>query len=44
MAKDSPKKGLSAHPRLAGALFTGLLLLAQAGSALAGHSTGYPGP
>jgi hypothetical protein len=35
---------LSAHPKLTGALLTGTLLLAQVGSVMAGHSTGYPGP
>jgi hypothetical protein len=32
------------HPKMAGVLFTILLLLSQAGSAMAGHGTSYPGP
>lgn len=32
------------HPRLAGVLFTTLLCLSQAGTALAGHGAAYPGP
>jgi hypothetical protein len=32
------------HPKMAGVLFTTLLLLGQAGTAFAGHGTTYPGP
>ncbi len=35
---------LAEHPKMAGVLFTTLLLLSQAGSVMAGHGQGYPGP
>lgn len=41
---DNIAEYLAAHPKMSGVLFTTLLLLTQAGSVLAGKSTGYPGP
>ena len=36
---------LAEHPKMTGVLFTALLLLSQAGSAVAGEAgTSYPGP
>jgi hypothetical protein len=42
---DSPLAAyLAENPKMTGVLFTTLLLLTQVGGAMAGHSTGYPGP
>ena len=35
---------LAAHPKMAGVLFTMLLLFTQAGSVAAGNGGAYPGP
>lgn len=42
--KEDMKAFLREHPRMIGALFTILLLLSQAGGAIAGGSTGTAGP
>lgn len=42
--KDDMKAFLREHPRMIGALFTVLLLLSQAGGAVAGGVTGTAGP
>jgi hypothetical protein len=44
MADDTLTAYVAEHPKMAGVLFTILLLLSQAGSAMAGHGTSYPGP
>jgi hypothetical protein len=47
MSDDSPDTlatFVAEHPKMAGVLFTTLLLLSQAGSAIAGAGTSYPGP
>ena len=44
MSDDSLTSYVAEHPKMAGVLFTTLLLLSQAGSAMAGHGTTYPGP
>ena len=42
---DSPLAAyLAEHPKMTGVLFTTVLLLTQAGGALASRSVGYPGP
>lgn len=35
---------LAQHPKMSGVLFTLVLLLTQAGAAMASAGTGYPGP
>jgi hypothetical protein len=44
MSDDTFATYVAEHPKMAGVLFTALLLLSQAGTAMAGHGTGYPGP
>jgi hypothetical protein len=44
MSDDTLAAFVAEHPKMAGVLFTTLLLLSQAGGAMAGHGTSYPGP
>ncbi|MEF8788589.1 MAG: hypothetical protein V5A61_00535 [Haloarculaceae archaeon] len=44
MTDDTLTSYVAEHPKTAGVLFTTLLLLSQAGSAMAGNGVGYPGP
>lgn len=44
MADTDLRSYLAEHPRMIGALFTVLLLLSQAGSAMAANGATYSGP
>ena len=44
MSDDTLAAFVAEHPKMAGVLFTTLLLLSQAGTVMAGHGSGYPGP
>ena len=44
MSDDTLATFVAEHPKMAGVLFTTLLLLSQAGTVMAGHGSGYPGP
>jgi hypothetical protein len=44
MSDDTLAAFVAEHPKMAGVLFTTVLLLSQAGSAMAGNGVGYPGP
>ncbi|MDX1748007.1 MAG: hypothetical protein R3324_18905 [Halobacteriales archaeon] len=44
MTDDTYEANVAEHPKMAGVLFTTLLLLSEAGTALAGHGSSYPGP
>jgi hypothetical protein len=44
MSDDTLATFVAEHPKMAGVLFTTLMLLSQAGSVMAGHGNGYPGP
>ena len=44
MTEENLAAFVAEHPKMAGVLFTTLLLLSQAGSVMAGHGQGYPGP
>jgi hypothetical protein len=44
MSDDTLAAYLAEHPKLTGVLFTTMLLLSQAGTALAGQGTGTAGP
>jgi hypothetical protein len=44
MAHDDISSYLAAHPKMAGVLFTALLLLTQTGSAMAAAGSTCPGP
>ncbi|MDX1748006.1 MAG: hypothetical protein R3324_18900 [Halobacteriales archaeon] len=44
MTEDTLASYVAEHPKMAGVLFTTLLLLSQAGTVLAGHGSSYPGP
>ena len=44
MTDDTLAAFVAEHPKMAGVLFTTMLLLSQAGTALAGIGAGNPGP
>ena len=44
MSDDTLAAFVAEHPKMAGVLFTTLLLLTQTGGAMAGAGTSYPGP
>ena len=44
MSDDTLATFVAEHPKMAGVLFTTLLLLSQAGSAMAGAGSAHPGP
>jgi hypothetical protein len=44
MSDDTLATFVAEHPKLAGALFTTMVLLSQAGTVLAGNGTGTAGP
>lgn len=44
MQDSTLQQYLAEHPKMTGVLFSGLLLLSQTGSAMAGHGTTHPGP
>ncbi len=44
MSDNKAAKFLAEHPKMTGVLFTAMLLLSQAGTALAGNGSAYPGP
>ncbi|WP_420842320.1 DUF7503 family protein [Haloarcula pellucida] len=44
MSDTTMREFLAEHPRMAGALFTILLLLTQAGGAMAGNNASIAGP
>lgn len=44
MSDDTLAAHLAEHPKLTGVLFTTMLLLSQAGTAMAGVGTGTAGP
>jgi hypothetical protein len=44
MSDDTLATYLAEHPKMAGVLFTTMLLLSQAGSVAAGIGSGSPGP
>ncbi|MFC7154822.1 hypothetical protein ACFQPA_05050 [Halomarina halobia] len=44
MSDNSIAEYVAEHPKMAGVLFTVLLLLSQAGTAMAGWGTANPGP
>ena len=44
MTSDEIPAFLAQHPKMAGVLFTALLLLTQAGSVMAANGTTCPGP
>ena len=44
MSDTTMREYLAEHPKMAGALFTLLMLLSQAGTAAAGNNSAYFGP
>ena len=44
MSDDTLAAFVAEHPKMAGVLFTTMLLLSQAGSVMAGVGSGYGGP
>lgn len=44
MSDDTLAAFVAEHPKMAGVLFTTLMLLSQAGTVMAGHGSAYPGP